>query len=484
MFRWLLKRVHLSFILVLFTMGVVVGVALEFVFNSWLFSSPLWLVVALVFLVFNFIKPLRAMFLLSIVAGMIVGGFRTNVELVDRAYISQFVGVEVSLSGHVYEDPDVDESKIVLRINRLVFGGEYEAGGSIYVRLSVREETRAVQRGDYVELDGKLSEGFGSFAGSMYRPRLVRILRPEPGDVARRARDGFAGAVKENIDEPEVDLALGYLLGARRSLPPDLNETLRIVGLTHIIVASGYNLTILTRFSRRMFGKVSRFAALFLSVLLVLGFAAVTGFSPSIMRAGLVSVLSLLAWYYGRKFHPVKLLLLAAAITLLINPSYVVDLGWLLSFTSFAGIMLVAPVMTAFFYGEKKPRAVPQVIIESLSAQLMCVPLIFYFFGSFSLVSIAANVLVLPTIPIVMALTFATGALVFLPVAALLGQLATWLLEYHLAVINFFGAQVSFLMTMPAENFLVFLMYVPIIGLMCWFRKVSKYSLRPVNVVE
>jgi competence protein ComEC len=142
--------------------------------------------------------------------------------------------------------------------------------------------------------------------------------------------------VRRSIAEPESSLGIGYLLGQKNNLPSDLVEALKATALTHIVVASGYNLTILVRLGRRLFAKISKYLAMLTSVSLIIGFVAMTGLSPSMTRAGLVSLLSLWAWYVGRKFHPVQLILLVAAGSALLYPVYVwSDIGWLLSFVAF-----------------------------------------------------------------------------------------------------------------------------------------------------
>jgi competence protein ComEC len=464
------------------TIGIILGVVMSFAINIWLFSSPLWLAVAAALLVFSILKPKPLTLLLALLSGLLLGSFRANLDLGDRAYIDQFIGQSIEIKGTISEDPDLSDGKLSLRLNHLIFGDTHETSGTIYVQLSSRSQN--LRRSDIVTLKGKLSSGFGSFAATLFRPELLKIERPDPPDLALELRDDFADAVKEHVEEPEVDLALGYLLGARRSLPSDLLDTLKIVGLTHIIVASGYNLSVLVRFSRRIFGKLSRFAALFISLLLIAGFISITGFSPSMARAGLVAILSLLAWYYGRRWHPAKLLLLVAAATLLINPTFVLDLGWLLSFAAFAGVMLLAPLITSYFYGAKKPNFVAQLILETISAQLLCLPIIIFVSGNFSIISIIANILILPTIPLTMLLTFITGLISALPAAALTGQLTTWLLDYNLKIINFFGAQTQFLVEIPAGNPAIFLIYPPILALALYFRKATGYRLHEVNVVQ
>lgn len=205
--------------------------------------------------------------------------------------------------------------------------------------------------------------GFGNFSSAVYRAKLLNVQRPEPGDVARQVRDWFADTVRRAIPDPQAALGIGYLVGQRRALPPELDEALQIAGLTHVVVASGYNLTILVRLARRLFVRVSKYLAAFAASGMIGSFVLITGASPSMSRAGLVAGLSLLAWYYGRKFHPLVLLPFAAAVTVLIDPSFAWgDLGWQLSFTAFAGVMIIAPLGQAYFFGDKKPGTIRQIL--------------------------------------------------------------------------------------------------------------------------
>ena len=129
-------------------------------------------------------------------------------------------------------------------------------------------------------------------------------------------------------------------------------------------------------------------------------------------RAGLVAGLSLAAWYYGRTIHPLVLLPVSAAITLIVNPQFGWgDLGWQLSFASFTGVIILAPLLHKYFFGGKDPGTFRQILIETLSAQLATLPLLMMSFGVVSNVALIANMLILPFVPLAMLLTFASGVL-------------------------------------------------------------------------
>ena len=435
---------------------------------------------------YNFRHPSWLVVLAAV--GVVIWAIVTVMRTSPQEEWRRLIGEKVMLSGAVVEDPDTSESKTTLRLNELEIKMENErwmaVRGGVFLSLRVNRE---IKRSDRVIVSGKLSEGFGTFSATMYRPQVLKIVRPEPGDVFLAARDWLAEKVKSVIPEPESALGLGYLLGVRSSLPEGLAETLKIVGLTHIIVASGANLSILIEFARKIFGRISRAFGLTTSLALTGFYVGMVGLSPSMVRAGIVAGLSLITWYVGRKFEAWRLLLIVAALTLLYNPMYLIDLGWLLSFGSFAGILILGPALTRFFYGERKPGLIGATLLETAAASLLCTPILLYFFGTISLVALVANLLILPTIALAMALTFLAGVLAMagVPVVtAVVGQVATWLLSYHLAVINFFGAQEIFLIEIPAGQPAVFLLYVPVVmGLVAVKNhvKVSKGDARHQN---
>ena len=455
----MLTRIHPSFSLLLFLVGVVAGGIFTLASRVVFISHPLFVIAATILLFITFFRPVRVMLALSFLAGVVCINYRASFDLLGQDYFQDLSGETITITGTITRDPDTSDSATALRLSRLSTP-QGSVPGTLYVRLG---PNTTLQRSDIITLTGKVSPGFGTFAAALYRPTISSIERPSPGDVFLTVRNWFSENIKQHLSSEESALGLGYLLGMRSSLPAGLDEKLRTVGLTHIIVTSGAHLSILIGFSRKFFGKISRFSSVFISVFLVLGYIGIVGFTPSMARAGLVSILSLLTWYVGREFRPARLLLTVAAITLLINPMYLIDLGWLLSFAAFAGIMILGPRLTQFFYGESSPNFLAAIIIETISASLLCTPILLYFFGSVSLISLVANLLIPPTISVAMALTFLTGALFFAPpAAALFGKLSALVLEYHLAVINFLGDKDMFLIQIPAENVLVFLLYIPV----------------------
>jgi competence protein ComEC len=134
------------------------------------------------------------------------------------------------------------------------------------------------------------------------------------------------------------------------------------------------------------------------------------GSSPSIVRAAIVSVLSIAAAYYGRDFKPMVLIIMAAAITGFAYPYYVwSDIGWYLSFLAFFGVMVLAPMIMVRMQARYRESLVVAVAIESMCAEIMTVPFVLHIFGQMSFVALVSNVLVVAAIPLAMLLSLVAG---------------------------------------------------------------------------
>lgn len=295
-----------------------------------------------------------------------------------------------------------------------------------------------VYRGDRLEVSGKLYPTRGANQATVSYAKLHKI--GSTTSLIDSLRRRFAAGMQSALPEPLASFGLGLLIGQRNTLPATLTQALLMVGLTHIIAVSGYNLTILLEGARRVMGDWSKALSTATALLLIVGFLLVAGTSASIVRAAVISVLGLAAWYYGRTIRPVLLLLLAAALTAYANPVYLwADISWYLSFLAFFGILVLGPLVTAGLFGERQPPLLPQVLIESVCAEVMTIPLILYIFGQVSLVSLLANMLVVALIPLAMLLSLIAGL-----AGMLAGTVAGWpawpamvLLTYMLDVVTF-----------------------------------------------
>lgn len=480
--QFFMARMHVSWLIAVSSLGVFGGVLIAGTPFGRLFLSISWLLTGIALCLFSYVRQRRFVIMFAVLGGLLIGLWRGAIEQSALGDYQQLIDKQVQLSGVVSEDADTNKrGDTVLRLKQVRYGN-HELTGMLWVTV---DKSSQIQRSDRVTIEGKLTDGFGTFAASMYDGSVKNIVRGD--DKALGVRDWFTGYVRRAISEPQSSLGIGYLVGQRRSLPDELNQALKIAGLTHVVVASGYNLTILVRFARRFFMRISKYTALLASSGLIMSFIAITGLSPSMSRAGLVTFLSLMAWYYGRTFHPLVLLPFAVATTVLFNPSYAWgDVGWQLSFAAFAGVMVFAPLLQAYYFGNKKPGTVRQILGETISATICTLPIILLYFGQMSNVAIVANLLVLPLVPLAMLLTFLAGiGTMIIPGAAMIvGFPAQALLTYMVQVAEYLSTLPWAVTEIEINAWHVFAMYAVLVAFAIFMWRQTKLNLRDGNIVE
>lgn len=476
-------KIHVSWIIAWISSGLIIGIAMSYWWPG--FGEDYWLIIALGLAAIAVIMSTRFAVICAIFAGVLFGLFRGSIDQESLAKYQLFYDKEVKAQGIVSEDVELSpQGNLQVKISQVTIDNT-ELPHTVWISTS---SDSVPKRSDRIVVVGQLKEGFGSFPAAIYRADLMEINKIDNADIARETRDTFANAVRDNIAEPMASLGLGFLVGQRSALPEDLTEKLRILGLTHIVVASGYNLTILVRFTRKLLAGISKYLSVVAGLALTSGFILVTGFSPSMTRAGLITTICLLAWYFGRAVHPFILLAFSAAVTALFNPAYVWgDLGWYLSFAAFGGVIVLAPLITSYFWGEKKPNSLVQILIETSSAILVTVPIIAFSFGQYAPLALISNLLILPLVPLAMVATFVVGLsalmlpgglvtnMLSIPAELIMGYMV-WITD-RLSQLPIAISEVSF--GLPA----LLASYVLIFALIVFLIRRTKHSFKEDNIV-
>ena len=151
----------------------------------------------------------------------------------------------------------------------------------------------------------------------------------------------FTSVLNQLLPEPHAGLLNGILFGTKATLSRDLMDALITTGTLHIVALSGMNITILSGLiSTTLLWVVGRRLASVLTILLIIGFVWFVGASPSIVRAGIMGGISLLAIVFGRQTWGLLAWILAVGIMLLLNPEWISDISFQLSAGATLGIIL------------------------------------------------------------------------------------------------------------------------------------------------
>lgn len=369
---------------------------------------PAWILLSLTFVIVTIRRNRLAAAVCLAIFGLSLGLWRGSLYMQQLGKYQPYYNQKVTLRGTAETDGVYGKGSQLsfdLKNIEVIEPKEDQLVGKVSVRGF---GANAIYRSDKVEASGRLYKTRGGRQASISYSQ-IRVIGRSISTV-EKMRLNFQAGMLNALPEPAASFALGLLVGQRSTLPEQVNEQLSTAGLTHIVAVSGYNLTIIILAVSYVLKGRSKYQATAVSVALIILFLLFTGFSASIVRAAIVSGLAITAGYYGRKFRPLLLILLAAALTAGWYPIYIwSDIGWYLSFLAFFGVLIIAPLLTKRIYKARQPKLVALVAIESISAQIMALPLIMYIFGEISLISIVANILIVPLVPLAMLLSFVAG---------------------------------------------------------------------------
>ncbi|MEG4491506.1 ComEC/Rec2 family competence protein [Microcoleus sp. D3_18_C4] len=242
------------------------------------------------------------------------------------------------------------------------------------------------------------------------------------------------------LNVPEGPLISAIALGKQAvDLPYNIRDYFVQAGLAHAIAASGTQVSMvlaLVLALTRRFSKQLQFSfgvgALFLLV-------GLTGFEPSVCRAALMGFGTLFALVLSRQVKPLGLLLIAATILLLVNPLWIWDLGFQLSFLATLGLIVTTPPLMAKL--DWMPPAIASILVVPIAASVWVLPLLLYVFSVVSPYSILVNIIAAPLLWILSigGMVSAVAGLIFPPAGSVLAQLLDYPAKGLIAIAQYFS---------------------------------------------
>ncbi|MDO8523273.1 MAG: ComEC/Rec2 family competence protein [bacterium] len=317
--------------------------------------------------------------------------------------------------------------------------------------------------GDTLEIKGKIlePEDFGNFDVKKYLAKseiYAEMVFPEVSDLTKTQtlfgtkaksalffiKDKFEENLRNILPEPHASLADGMLLGNQGVLDKDLIDDFRKSGTIHILVLSGYNITIVGVFVMAFFGFiVSETAAWSLAIFAILAFTLMSGAEAAAVRSAVMAIIGLLALKSGRKNIALLALIWAAFLMVLWNPMLMrFDRGFQLSFLATLGLIVASPFFKKFFWFLPKAFGLRENASSSFAAQIFVMPLLLSWGGAISWFSPLVNILVLWAVPAVMLFSFlgAISAFASVFLGKIIASAAYLLISYQIYFVKFFGS--------------------------------------------
>lgn len=437
--------------------------------------------------------------LICVAAALVV---RSEVRPAPRP-ADHFIDQSVTITGRISTDPDVRESQIRLVVQTTTINSEnihtkvlvstspyqnYRFGDTVVVSGRLRQPenfiTDAGREFNYVQYLSKDGIYYQmSFAdiqikdqrnkcGRVRREGLAGVVRSESAacyaglkSVMYKLRKRFVTKIDQLYHQPEGGLLAGVLFGEQSGLGIDLQDNFRRTGVIHIVVLSGFNVTIVAIFivwllSRLMHPRT----ALVFGIIGIILFVILVGAGPTIVRAGIMAILAIIARLTGRDADAGRSLLIAGLMMVIENPSILIhDISFQLSFLATMGIIYVAPVLERHLPFIPEALTLRETVVSTLAAQIFVTPFLLYTIGELSIVSPLVNVLVVPLVPISMLLGFVSAllGLMWVPLGSVVMILTYTILHIQIKIVEWFGALKFASITVPEFPFwMVLVVYV------------------------
>jgi competence protein ComEC len=358
---------------------------------------------------------------------LLAGGLATSAEagLVPvtpgpfSGTVTLFSDPEPTIGGGLRADVRLDDGRHVEAIARAASVEAFRVR-SAGERLSVAGRLRRAPPGsDWLEARHDVGE-----------LDVDQIATWSPGGWPARAANAVRTTLQRGasvLPAAQRPLFLGFVLGDTRGQRPETTDDFRGAGLTHLLAVSGENVAFVLALVGPLMRRLSMHPR-FVATLAVIGFfALVTRFEPSVLRASMMAALAVTATTLGREASRLRLLALAVAALVLLDPFLVRTVGFQLSVAASGGIVLLAPPIAQSLRG---PRFIVDALAVTVAAQVGVAPLLVATFGGVLVASVPANVLAAPAAAAVMVWGVGAG----LP-AGLLGPSAARVLHWPTGVL-------------------------------------------------
>jgi competence protein ComEC len=253
-------------------------------------------------------------------------------------------------------------------------------------------------------------------------------------------------SIQHNFLPPQSSILEGTILGDNGAMTSDLKSKLNITGLRHVISVSGTHIVILSAIIMYLLIAAGfwRGQAFYIDMAIICSYIVLTGLPSSGIRAGIMGGILLLSQKVGRQTMAIRLIALAGAIMLLINPLLLIyDVGFQLSFLAVLGLIYLEPVIKTLLkkITKDKMETLTGIVSTTFAAQIFTIPIMVFNFGNISFVAPITNILILPTVDWLMILGFLVSvAGIFSNVLGFVLSIPCWLLlTYFVKVVDFFS---------------------------------------------
>jgi competence protein ComEC len=248
--------------------------------------------------------------------------------------------------------------------------------------------------------------------------------------------------------KPETQAFINALLfGQKNHLEQETLTSFTDAGVMHVLAISGLHVGIIYMFIAFALKPLKRYKKgrlieLLLTLFLLWSFAAITGFSASVSRAVTLFSIIAIGRFWNKRSSVYNSIAASALLLLLVNPNFIFDIGFQLSYSAVLSIVLFQPFFERFYFSKNKVgRYCVDLILVSVAAQIGVLPLSLYYFNQFPVLFLVANILVIPLVTLLLLLGVLTLILNF--TFPMLAQFPAVIIEKIIDFMTFYVGWIS-----------------------------------------
>lgn len=403
--------------------------------NLWIFGAVALVLAIVTFVLIRRLKMLRVVGCLLLAFSLGVGWF--------CAYDTQYLSHVRSMDAKTHNLTVTVTDYSVRTDYATNVTGRITVNGQQYSVLLYLDEDESYSPGD--EISGRFRVRFTALGGAKeptyHSGKGIYLLAYQAG-TATAVKAGqipedftpavFRKAIIDRIDQlfagDSAAFCKALLMGERSGIDYEMNTAFKLSGISHIVAVSGLHVSMMFGIVTLLIGR-RRWLTGIIGLPILLLFAAMMNFTPSVSRACIMQALLLIASFFDREYDGPTALALSALIMVVANPMVITSVSFQLSFACVIGIMLFCEKIYKWLLadGGKGKGFLPGLrrwfsgsVSVSLSALVFTTPLMAYYFGAISLVSVLTNLLVVWLLPFIFAgVALACLASILLPQIAM-----------------------------------------------------------------
>lgn len=448
----------LFIIVIAWIIGIILGLYLQISIASFVLFISLILLIFIIFekKILKFIKSKKIKAYYSVLNVHIKILIFLVILIVAFAQIKYYEGIfenkyknineddEISIIGTIVSDPQEKEykTKYILKIDTINSNKKYK---NTKVILYTKKGKETLKYGDKIELVGnfKLAQERRNPGGFDYRfylktKKIYGIVTTKNTKrlkennvniismIANKTENVIKNQSKKLLENKKACLLIGLLIGDTDEIDEETKEDFRNSNLTHMLAVSGLHVSYVLLAVNYIITKVKIHKKLskIIVMLLILFFILVTGATPSVLRAGTMTIYLILGGIFYRRISVFSSLNLSLLVIIIMNPYCLFDVGLQLSYAGTIGIVYLYPIIKEKIYNKANS------ILITISANIVIIPIIMYNFNTISLTFFISNLLAGPIIGIIIILGFSIIiiSLIFFPIANIFSKILNLLI--------------------------------------------------------